>query len=59
MGHAGRTVADGYGDVTLKAKAVAIRKLLSFDLDKLRVIAGGRGGVQSIEPSSSPDAPRS
>ena len=50
MGHAGRTVADGYGDVTLKAKAVATRKLPSFDLEKLRVIACGRGNVQSIEP---------
>jgi integrase len=37
MGHAGRTAADSYGDVTLKAKAAAIRKLPSFDLDKLRV----------------------
>ena len=56
MGHAETTVADRYGDVTLKAKAVAIRKLPSFDLDKLRVIAGGRGNVQSIEPLSSLDA---
>ena len=59
MGHAGRTVAESYGDVTLKAKATAIRKLPSFDADKLRVIAGGRGNVQSIEPSFSLDAPRS
>ena len=52
-------VANGYGDVTLKAKAIVIRKLPSFDLDKLRVIAGGQGNVQSIEPSFSLDAPRS
>jgi integrase len=42
MGHAGTTVADGYGDVTLKAKAAAIRKLPSFDLNKLRTIAEAR-----------------
>lgn len=41
MGHAGTTVADGYGDVTLKAKAAAIRKLPSFDLNKLRVVTAG------------------
>jgi hypothetical protein len=35
QGHAGRTVAEQYGDVTLKAKAAAIRKLPSFDLEKL------------------------
>ncbi|WP_246685316.1 site-specific integrase [Methylobacterium sp. WL103] len=40
MGHAGRTVAESYGDVTLKAKAIAICKLPSFDLDKLRAITG-------------------
>lgn len=39
MGHVGRTAADNYGDVTLKAKATAIRKLPSFELDKLRAIA--------------------
>ena len=36
MGHAGRTAADSYGDITLKSKAAAIRKLPSFDLEKLR-----------------------
>ena len=41
MGHAGRTVAESYGDVTLKAKAAAIRKLPLFDLTKLREPAGG------------------
>ncbi|MCJ2109032.1 phage integrase N-terminal SAM-like domain-containing protein [Methylobacterium sp. E-041] len=39
MGHAGRTAADNYGDVTLKAKSTAIRKLPSFDLDRLRALA--------------------
>ena len=39
MGHAGRTVAEGYGNVTLKAIAPAIAKLQSFDLDRLRGIA--------------------
>ena len=57
MGHAGRTVADSYGDVTLKAKAIAIRKLPSFDLDKLRVIADGRDNVQSVESLASLDVP--
>ncbi|MBD8902574.1 hypothetical protein MBTS_10050 [Methylobacterium bullatum] len=38
MGHAARTVAEGYGNVTLKAMAPAIEKLQSFDLDRLREI---------------------
>ncbi|AWN38927.1 DUF6538 domain-containing protein [Methylobacterium radiodurans] len=45
MGHAGRTAADSYGDVTLKAKAAAIRKLPSFDLDKLRAIVAVQSEV--------------
>ncbi|MDN3589576.1 DUF6538 domain-containing protein [Methylobacterium adhaesivum] len=48
MGHAGRTVAESYGDVTLKAKATAIRKLPSFDIDKLRTIASGRREMHGI-----------
>ncbi len=32
MGHAGRTVAENYGDITLRAKAVAIGKLGAFDV---------------------------
>lgn len=39
MGHAGQTAADKYGDVTLKTKSAAIRKLPSYDLDILRVMA--------------------
>ncbi|RLQ84844.1 DUF6538 domain-containing protein [Notoacmeibacter ruber] len=36
QGHAARTVADQYGDVTLKAKAMAIRKLPRFEVDEHR-----------------------
>ncbi|WP_187273044.1 phage integrase N-terminal SAM-like domain-containing protein [Methylobacterium sp. WL69] len=48
MGHAGRTVAESYGDVTLKAKATAIRRLPSFDIEKLRAIASGRREMHGI-----------
>ena len=41
MGHAGRTVAEKYGDVTLKARAAAIQKMPSFDLANLGRPAGG------------------
>lgn len=32
QGHAGRTASDGYGDVTLKAKKVAIDRLKRYDI---------------------------
>lgn len=43
MGHAARTVAEGYGNVTLKAMALAIEKLQSFDLDRLQAIPFEQG----------------
>lgn len=43
MGHAARTVAEGYGNMTLKAMAIAIEKLQSFDLDRLQAIPFEQG----------------
>lgn len=57
MGHVETTVADKYGDVTLKAKAAAIRKLPSFDLDKLRALSSGQTKLQRI--GFSPAVPHS
>ena len=56
MGHAGRTVAESYGDVTLKAKATAIRKLPSFDLDRLRAPTARPEEAESAEASPRPVA---
>ena len=59
MGHADITVADNYGDVSLKAQASAIYKLPSFDLDKLRAMAAGPGDFRQIPPALSSAAQRS
>ena len=59
MGHAGRTTAESYGDVTLKAKDAAICKLSSFDLDKLRTMAPKRAEAPGPSPAISFAARRS
>lgn len=59
MGHAGRTVADSYGDVTLKAKAAAIRKLPPFDLERLQGIFAERSEVRDLAFPVSSAAQRS
>jgi integrase len=48
MGHAGRTAADNYGDVTLKAQASAIRKLPSFDMSRLREVSAKQEAALSV-----------